>query len=1022
MKESNKEEAVVPSHRQQLLTVTVSSPDAEDAEPRVLLQSPAPKRSPSPAVLKLETLPGNELQVSSAAGGGGGDGPENNSSPNHNHQQQHQGNNSERRQLSVSATLLRSGQVSAKDAEKLQDKVRRDRLNACRLLLTQACPNGRLLKAHDFFRLLADPKFLDELFGLFDHQEADHLVQDQWISSLKHTQCNPAGRDFAELVESVAYILVQQENVNLAVFRRIFSSRGVLEKFFRLVDADKDDVVSVPEIMETITNMTMPGDREHSLTAENLALLEKMFREHMSRDSEIHLDEFRAILNSKNPFFAERVFSIFDRDGSGAISLAEFLESMGRFATQNHDEKISFLFQIYDVDGDGLIQRTELQAVLRACMDENGMNFSDEQIEDLTYALYEDADATGNEITYDALKAQLMKHEGLLENLSISIERWLVPPKKSTQGKSHSFQLPYQLTMPYIKNNYVYLIFVGLIIATNIILAAKRIYDFRTSNGFIIVARICGQCLNFNSTFILVLMLRHTLTFLRNHGLASVLPLDQHIYLHKVCGWLILSFALVHTVAHLANIAYFFMPVLDKLDLTYAEWLFTTRPAPNFYGKPINYGLVTAWANPTGCALVVILIVMIFYWTHLLYIPYWVILVLHCKNFWKWLVGPGIIFLIERLVRVVRMSSNSGRTYISSGIMLPSKTEVYYVDVSVLRDEQLYVSKGGLLGKKSAVPEVTHLVVKRPPNFFYSAGDYVFVNIPAIAKYEWHPFTISSAPELEDYIWLHIRGVGQWTNRLYNHFAAEQAKLENMKHTAMVPMEGLLKGLTVPKKPAKGRPRSGFQNIKRKISQSFRPSNRDSVVVTNSHEMAINGSASAAAMRNGGGGGGSGGGNGLVNQAFGGTEPMVSISLGRNNGDSPPNYENGQGDCPSSPSATSDVFLQTSPSPAGMETATHRRKTRFLSTGKKPALPTSKYSPASTGATITVVPPSQRKVEKTKSLPDLEVNMRRRNKNLLLREKGRATSEHAFDDQTLQRAVIQASGSSSSAYKSPQNR
>jgi NADPH oxidase 5 len=29
----------------------------------------------------------------------------------------------------------------------------------------------------------------------------------------------------------------------------------------------------------------------------------------------------------------------------------------------------------------------------------------------------------------------------------------------------------------------------------------------------------------------------------------------------------------------------------------------------------------------------------------------------------------------------------------------------------------------------------------------FRPGDYVFVNIPTIAKYEWHPFTLSSAPE-----------------------------------------------------------------------------------------------------------------------------------------------------------------------------------------------------------------------------------------------------------------------------------
>ena len=31
--------------------------------------------------------------------------------------------------------------------------------------------------------------------------------------------------------------------------------------------------------------------------------------------------------------------------------------------------------------------------------------------------------------------------------------------------------------------------------------------------------------------------------------------------------------------------------------------------------------------------------------------------------------------------------------------------------------------------------------------FHFRPGDYVFLNIPAIAKHEWHPFTISSCPE-----------------------------------------------------------------------------------------------------------------------------------------------------------------------------------------------------------------------------------------------------------------------------------
>ncbi len=66
--------------------------------------------------------------------------------------------------------------------------------------------------------------------------------------------------------------------------------------------------------------------------------------------------------------------------------------------------------------------------------------------------------------------------------------------------------------------------------------------------------------------------------------------------------------------------------------------------------------------------------------------------------------------------------------------------------------------------------QVIHLVISRPLHFSYQPGDYIFVQIPAIAKYEWHPFTISSAPEQQGFIWLHIRAIGTWTQKLYRYF------------------------------------------------------------------------------------------------------------------------------------------------------------------------------------------------------------------------------------------------------------
>lgn len=48
------------------------------------------------------------------------------------------------------------------------------------------------------------------------------------------------------------------------------------------------------------------------------------------------------------------------------------------------------------------------------------MKFSDQHLDDLTDALYEDANPQRSDgITFEQLKLQLEKHDGLLESLSI---------------------------------------------------------------------------------------------------------------------------------------------------------------------------------------------------------------------------------------------------------------------------------------------------------------------------------------------------------------------------------------------------------------------------------------------------------------------------------------------------------------------------------------------------------------------------------------------------------------------------
>ena len=127
------------------------------------------------------------------------------------------------------------------------------------------------------------------------------------------------------------------------------------------------------------------------------------------------------------------------------------------------------------------------------------------------------------------------------------------------------------------------------------------------------------------------------------------------------------------------------------------------------------------YANPTGVALIVILTVMVvcsmsfvrrsgyfqvFYLSHLSYWLYWGLLVIHAPDFWKWLVFFAIIFIAEKMFRVVSYSWLSthdsllmgrGQTVIDKGISLPSK--------------------------------VTYLKIKKPAKFNYSPGDWCFIKV-----------------------------------------------------------------------------------------------------------------------------------------------------------------------------------------------------------------------------------------------------------------------------------------------------
>ncbi|XP_013910660.1 PREDICTED: NADPH oxidase 5 [Thamnophis sirtalis] len=411
----------------------------------------------------------------------------------------------------------------------------------------------------------------------------------------------------------------------------------------------------------------------------------KQFENIAGDNKEINLEQFKTALKVKESFFGDRFFALFDSDESGTISLDELLNTLKLLIHGSETDKLRFLFQVYDVDDQ-----------------------------------YREPGHRGS-----------------------SAASWLKPPTAPRKS-----QIPHILSPVYWYNNKNKLLLLGSYACVNIILFTLAALKQAGSGLWIVVARGCGQCLNFNCAFILVLMLRRSLTWLRTTWIAKVLPLDLNVILHQLMGYIVGALTLLHMGAHIIN---FVRLSQAKGGYRLWEYLFTTRP---------GIGWIHGTASLTGLLLQLLTSLMlvcsttlvrrsghfeVFYWTHLFYIPIWVLLIVHGANFWKWFVIPGSLFLGEKAFAATL--SRVGGLYIVEVNLLPSK--------------------------------VTHLVIQRPPFLHYKPGDYVYLNIPVIARYEWHPFTISSAPEQPDTIWLHIRSLGQWTYRLHEYFWNFQEPLED---------------------------------------------------------------------------------------------------------------------------------------------------------------------------------------------------------------------------------------------------
>lgn len=444
---------------------------------------------------------------------------------------------------------------------------------------------------------------------------------------------------------------------------------------------------------------------------------------------------FQAALALQSEYVARHLFRLFDRDGNGTIERGEFFAALERLLTGDTHDRLAFLFRVHDQDDDGAIARLELERLIHLGLVESGVELPAALVDEMIDAIFESADRDRDgRIDFDEFAQLLARFPELLARVTRADTVWrALRPERSGASEPAPSLGPLRRATHWIEEHGIEALFLIGLALVHVLLFSRAVLHYREAgaNGFVQLARGCGACLNFDAALLLVPMLRRFMSWIRAQRFARFVPVDHAIGFHKLVGHLVWIFALVHTLAHFGNYV-----VRERSgEASFVSQLFATKPG--LTGFVLLVALAILWA----CAREGVRRAgrfELFHTTHLLYVPFFVVLLAHGPVWWMWAFAPLGAYVAERILRA------------------ETRSKPVAVETEVLPSR------------------VTKLRFAPPKGWQQRAGDYLFLNIPSIARFEWHPFTISSAPEREGEVTVHVRSLGNWTGALAQLAAARE--------------------------------------------------------------------------------------------------------------------------------------------------------------------------------------------------------------------------------------------------------
>ncbi|XP_077226748.1 respiratory burst oxidase protein F isoform X2 [Tasmannia lanceolata] len=499
--------------------------------------------------------------------------------------------------------------------------------------------------------------------------------------------------------------------------------------------------------------------------------------EKLSRDGFLHRADFAQCIGMKDSKeFALEVFDALSRRRrlkSAKISKEELYEFWSQITDQSFDSRLQIFFDMVDKNEDGRITETEVKEIIMLSASANKLSRLKEEAEEYAALIMEELDP--ERLGYIELwqletlllqKDTYMNYSQALSYTSQALSQNLQGLRKKSRIRKLSSKLVYYLDENW-KRMWVLGVWTGIMGG----LFFWKFFQYKNRAAFhimgycLLTAKGAAETLKFNMALVLLPVCRNTITYLRSTTLARLIPFDDNINFHKTVAAAIVVGVLLHAGNHLACD---FPRLISSPQSEY-------QLVKDDFGdnKPTYLDLLRGPEGITGILMVLLMAIAFtlathwlrrslvkfpkpfdrltgfnaFWYSHHLFLLVYILLVIHgiflylehrwyLKTTWMYLGVPVLLYAGERTLRAFRSGYYSVRLL---------KVAIYPGNVLTLQ-------------------------MSKPAAFRYKSGQYMFVQCPAVSPFEWHPFSITSAPG-DDFLSIHVRQLGDWTQELKRVFS-----------------------------------------------------------------------------------------------------------------------------------------------------------------------------------------------------------------------------------------------------------